>query len=136
VSAPAVTFANPRTAARALLDDRMAETVGTAFPTSTQVGTKTAPTAGYLQVGWDGTPGTDYPATIHATIRVTAWHVNPSPAEDLALEALGQLASTDEGTATLWTVRHLTGPLSGVDADSGWNFSYITVRVSPKPTPL
>lgn len=136
MTALAVTFTNPRTSVRATLDSLLSETVGTAFPTATDVGTKAAPSTGYVQVAWDGTPGTDYPVTIHATIRVTCWHINPTPAEDLCLRIVGYLGGRAEGDAGLWTVRHLTGPLSGPDEDTGWWFAYATFRASPKPTAL
>lgn len=130
MTTPAVTFTNPRTAVRALLDSLMAETVGTTFPTKDQA------TGGYVQVAWDGTPNTDYPATIHATIRVAFWHINPTPAEDGCLRAVGLLGGEADGDAGLWTIRHLTGPLSGVDEASRLWFAYATFRVSPKPTAL
>lgn len=127
MTAPAVRFNNPRTATRAYLGAHMSgSTVGTAFPTSAQAA------AGYLQVAWDGTPSSDYPVTLRATIRVTAWHVNPSPAETLALDALAVLGSF-AGDDVLFAVQHLTGPLSGVDEDSGLCFASCTYRVSPTP---
>jgi hypothetical protein len=128
MSTPLVTFANPRTAVRAYLDTQLDTLVGTVFP-------PTAPATGYLQVAWDGTPTLNYPITIRATIRVTCWHTNPTPAEDLALTVLGVLASSG-GTVDLWQLVPLTGPLSGVDEDSGYWFASLTFRVSPRPTPL
>lgn len=124
MTTPAVTFANPRTSTRAYLDTAMAETVGTTFPTREQA------TAGYVQVAWDGTPTSWYPVTLRATIRVTAWHVNPSPAEDLAMAVLAALAP--HTGADILAVQHLTGPLPGVDDDSGLHFAYSTFRVSPR----
>ena len=134
MSTPAVTFANPRTAIRADLDAALSQPVGTTFPTATQLGSKTSPQPGYVQVAWDGTPASDYPVTIRATIRVTCWHINPTPAEDLAFLVLSILGSHG-GDAELWQVLHLTGPLPGTDPDSGYAFAYSTFRVSPRPTP-
>jgi hypothetical protein len=122
----ATRFTNPRTTTRALLDEAMTVTVGTAFPSE-------RPTNGYVQVGWDGTPITAYPATIRATVRVTAWHINPTPAEDLAMDVLSVLGGSAEGNGSLWAIHHLTGPLPGQDSDSGYWFAYSTFRVSPKP---
>lgn len=127
MTAPAVRFTNPRTTTRAYLAARLpANAVGSRFPTTTQA------EGGYVQVAWDGTPSTDYPVTIRATIRVTAWHIDPSPAEELALEALAQLAS-HPGDASTWAVQHLTGPLCGVEESSGLAFASCTYRVSPRP---
>lgn len=131
---PAVGFTNPRTHTRAFLDSALAQPVGTTFPTATQLGSKTTPLPGYVQVAWDGTPTSRYPATLYATIRVTCWHWNPTPAEDMALnDVLLAMATHAGGDAGVWTVLHLTGPLSGADPDSGYAFAYCTFRVSPRP---
>jgi hypothetical protein len=126
VTIPAVTFTNPRTSLRALLDTALTPTVGTSFPTA-------RPDGGYVQVAWDGTPATQYPATIDATIRVVAWHTDQPKAETLALQVLAALGSQAAGTASLWSVQHLTGPLPGADEASGFWFAYSTFRVRPKP---
>lgn len=121
-----VTFANPRTTVRAYLASQMSTEVGTVYPTA-------KPENGYVQVAWDGTPQTDYPVTIRATIRVTCWHINPTPAESLALVVLGILGGF-AGDSSLWQAKHLTGPLSDVDSDTGYHFASLTFRVSPRPS--
>lgn len=133
MTTPAVRFERPRAPIIDHLDDRLTQPAGSHFPGEEEVGTRDEPTDGYLQVAWDGTPASDYPVTIRASLRVTAWHWNPTPAEDLALDVLAELGALAGGNQQLWTVKHLTGPLAGQDRDTGYHFASCTFRVSPKP---
>lgn len=91
------------------------------------------PSIPHVQVNNDGTFEFHYPVAQRATVRITIWHDNPTPARQLASLVSG-LMQTHPGDADVWSVTLLTGPLPNRDKDTGAYLVSMTFRVNIRPT--
>jgi len=98
--------------------------VGVNVPAAWVKGTKA-----HVQVGLDGTPVVQYPILASASVRVTCWHADASPAKALAALCEGLLCS-HPGSAQIGSVRSLTGVLPTRDPDTGAQLASVSVRVN------
>lgn len=124
---PAVIYPDAEAATRATLTDLLAGegcTVAIGKPTDWTTGSDP-----HVQVNLDGTPRIDHPIVAYATIRVTIWSYDPSPAKALAALAMGLLLAERYVTP-------LTGILPARDPDSGADLASFTVRVATRSEPI
>jgi len=131
-----VTFPDPERATKDLVAtwyDPEETLVGIGVPTDRKTPTEDPPLP-YIQIGWDGTPGTTE-ILLDALIRVTVWASSTSAAKTLALEVQGRLLGF-LGDTTISHITRALGVLPGRDPDTRSELASFAVRVSVRSTPL
>lgn len=124
---PTVTYPDVERAAVDLITALMADqdtTVGVGVPGDWRKDVSVP----HLQVAWDATT-LDHPVLAHATIRVTAWHHQPTAAKALADTAMGRVLA-HVGHGLIRAVRPLTGLLPAYDHDTRAELASFTVRAT------
>lgn len=101
-------------------------TISTAFPAA-------ALTVPHIQHAWDGTP--DQQLNRQATtIRVTAWTPKGKVSDGISLAQLVLAVLLDAGTSSAWRLTAGSGPVPGIDPDTGLPFCTFTVTAETRPS--
>ena len=126
------TFANPL---RDTIDTLLAA-VQTYWPTaSVSANFPTSLSAPHIQVGWDGTPGTEAQREL-ASVRITVWAPKGKTLTAADLATLVQAVLLDSGSSAVWRYTRGTGRTPGIDPDNGLPFCTFNVTAETKPSPV
>lgn len=134
-------FPDPRPAVAAILNAAKpsrwpSAVVATAFPSpdaAESLGVAWPMAGPWIQHAWDGTP-VQQSNRQGATVRVTVWQPKGKPGDAATLAQLVLAALLDGGSGTVWRFTPGSGPLPGVDNDTGFPFCTFTVTAETRPS--